>query len=167
MSEPFLGEIRVFAFGVVPRGWAPCNGELLAINQNRALFALLGTTYGGDGQITFALPNLQGRLAIGYADGITLGQTGGELAHTLVTAEMPSHVHAAQGSGISAKTERPDPSVTLAQSNGAPLYAPPGRTTTMSPNAIGPAGQTQPHENMMPFLVLNVCISVGGTFPPQ
>jgi microcystin-dependent protein len=165
MSDGFVGEIRAFAFGVVPRGWMPCNGQLLPIRQNQALFSLLGATYGGDGKTTFALPNLQGRLVMGSGPDVALGQLGGEPAHTLVPAELPPHVHAAMGSTSPAAKVPPGPSVALARTEGGPLYAPPGQVRAMSPDAIGPAGESKPHENMMPYLVLNVCIAVDGMFP--
>jgi microcystin-dependent protein len=145
----------------------PCNGQLLPISRNQARFNLLGSTYGGDGINSFAVPNLQGRLAMGSGPGVSLGQIGGEPAHTLVLAELPQHVHAATASTSPAGQSPPGPSVTLARTEGGPVYAPPGQVRAMSPDAIGPAGASQPHENMMPYLVLNVCIAVSGIFPPQ
>jgi microcystin-dependent protein len=145
----------------------PCNGQTLPINQNQALFSLIGTTYGGDGTQTFALPNLQGRLPISAGGDVHVGQIGGELTHALSTDEMPYHVHEAQASTVAAKTGGPGPSVTLAQSVEAPLYSQLLPFTAMSPEAMSQAGGSQPHENMMPYLVLSFCICVGGDFPRQ
>jgi microcystin-dependent protein len=164
MATPYLSEIRIFSFNFPPKGWALCNGQLMPINQNQALFALLGTTYGGDGITTFALPNLQGRMPIHGGNGFTLGQNGGEQYHTLISTEMPQHTHAA-----------------IASSNPAILGAAPGNfwangnqpayastaNTPMSAAVVNSLGGNQPHENMPPYLVLNFCISLTGIFPSQ
>src|SRR5262245_52864699 len=118
MSEPLLGEIRIFPFETAPRGWLPCNGQLVSIRQNQALYSLIGTTYGGDGTDTFGLPDLQGRLPVGLGNGVTLGQHGGEFAHTLVPAEMPSHTHQILASTAPASKNQPAPSSALAQPEG-------------------------------------------------
>lgn len=167
MSDTYLGEIRLFSFGFIPGGWLPCDGQLLNISQNQVLYQLLGTTYGGDGKTTFALPNLQGRLEMGVGPNAALGKSGGELAHALTTAEMPQHSHNALGSTSPAAAAPPGPAVALATTQGVPLYAPSGQPKSMSPEAVGPAGSGQPHPNMMPYLVLNFCINVRGQFPQQ
>jgi microcystin-dependent protein len=164
MATPYLSEIRIFSFNYPPKGWAFCNGQLMPINQNQALFALLGTTYGGDGVTNFALPNLQGRMPIHEGNGFTLGQNGGEQTHTLTNLEMPQHTHAA-----------------TASSNSANLGAAPGNfwangdqaayassvNTTMTAAAVSNIGGSQPHDNMPPYLVLNFCIALSGIFPSQ
>ena len=164
MSEPFLSEIRIFSFNFAPKGWALCNGQLLPINQNQALFALLGTTFGGDGRVNFALPNLQGRIPFHVGAGLTLGQSGGEVSHTLNISEMPLHTH-----------------VPAANTNAADQGSPPGNfwangnqtayagavNTTMSPACVLAVGGSQPHENRPPFLTLNFGIALQGIFPSQ
>ncbi|MEI7769109.1 MAG: tail fiber protein [Chloroflexales bacterium] len=167
MAEPFLSEIRVFSFGFPPKGWAQCNGQLLPINQNQALFALLGTTYGGDGRVNFGLPNLQSRTPIHVGSGHTLGERGGEQGHTLSIAEVPAHTHVANATSAAATTATPAPNVLLAQSSGASLYAPASNLVAMAPNAVANTGGSQAHLNMQPFLVLNFCIALQGIFPSQ
>jgi microcystin-dependent protein len=164
MAEPFLSELRLMSFNFAPKGWALCNGQLLPINQNQALFALLGTTYGGNGQTTFALPNLQGRTPI-HVDtsiGAPLGAQFGEAAHTLTTAELPRHQHAV--GGTSATGSSPAPSVLAAANN---VYAPPGDLTSLTPATVSNAGGSQPHNNMSPYLTMNWCIALQGIFPSQ
>jgi microcystin-dependent protein len=165
MAEPFLSEIRIMSFGFPPKGWALCNGQLLPINQNQALFSLLGTTYGGDGRVNFALPNLQGRVPIHMGSGRTLGEQGGEQAHTLSIAELPVHVHAQNATTAPATTNIPGPGAVLAQSTGASLYAAPTDLQAMSPAALTSVGGSQAHLNMQPFLTLNFCIALQGIFP--
>ncbi len=170
MAEPFLSEIRVFSFNFAPKGWAMCNGQFLPINQNQALFSLLGTTYGGNGQTTFALPNLQGRVPIHTGDGHTLGETGGEQAHTLTINELPIHTHTYTATTVPATTNVPTPigSKLLAQSTAANLYASgASNLVSMAPNALTNAGGSQAHTNMQPYLVLNFCIALQGIFPSQ
>ena len=167
MADGFLGEIRLFSFNFAPEGWARCNGQLLPIPEYAALFQLIGTTYGGDGENTFALPDLQGRLPMHVGDGIVLAQSGGELTHTLTAAEMPGHTHqASMQASPSQIGVGPSPSVVLGQTSGGPLYSSNGSQTTMSESAISVTGATQPHENRMPFLVLNFCIALTGQYPP-
>ena len=165
MSTPFLSEIRLFTFGFPPKGWAFCNGQLLPINQNQALFSLLGTTYGGDGRVTFALPNLQGRVPMHQGNGLSLGQSAGETAHTLLAAELPAHTHVVNGSRNTATVVSPTGNY-LATSPGNVYAAPPGNTSLM-PAAVSSVGGSQPHDNMSPYLVLNFCIALQGIFPTQ
>jgi len=164
MSDPFLGEIRIFSFGFAPKGWALCNGQLLPINQNQALFALLGTFYGGNGQNNFALPNLQGCAPFHLGGGLTQGQTGGEEVHTLLQTEMPQHTHPAVGSSNSASAASPAGALWASLSGGG--YQP-GPNTDLNPASVASAGGSQPHENRSPFLVLNFCIALQGIFPSR
>jgi microcystin-dependent protein len=167
MSEAFLSEIRIMSFGFPPKGWALCNGQLLPINQNQALFSLLGTTYGGDGRVNFALPNLQGRAPMHMGSGHTLGERAGETAHTLSISELPMHVHGAYASSTAASSGAPSNGRVLSQSAGSNLYAAATNLVTMAPNALANVGGSQAHTNMQPFLVLNFCIALQGIFPSQ
>lgn len=165
MSTPFLSEIRIFSFNFAPKGWALCNGQLLPINQNQALFSLLGTTYGGDGRVNFALPNLQGKVPIHMGNGQSLGQTGGEQNHTLSQSEMPTHVH-----GLNASSEAGNVPTPLGSLLGSPLnatYRPGGTPAAMDGTSISNTGGSQSHPNMQPFLTVNVCIALQGIFPSQ
>jgi len=164
MAEPFLSEIRIMSFNFAPKGWALCNGQLLPINQNQALFSLLGTTYGGDGRTNFALPNNQGRAPIHMGGGHTLGEQGGEQAHTLSISELTSHTHAAQGSTNNGDTVVPAANV---PASVAGMYGPPTQLTSLSPAAVQNSGGSQAHQNMQPFLTLNFCIALQGIFPSQ
>jgi microcystin-dependent protein len=163
MSQPFLSSIMVVSFGFAPKGWALCNGQLLPINQNQALFALLGTTFGGDGRQTFALPNLQGRAAVGAGTPWTLGQTGGEANHTLTSAEMPQHSHPWQGNSTGGNAASPTGNTVA----GNQIYTFPTNTVTMNTATITTVGGGQPHMNQSPYLVLNFCIALQGIFPSQ
>ncbi len=165
MAEPFLGEIRSFAFGVVPAGWAACNGQLLQVNQNQALFTLLGNTYGGDGKTNFALPNLQGRTPVHVGSNIQLGQSQGEQTHALTVNEMPAHTHTASASTGAANKPSPLGNVWAIPAN-RDIYASEA-AVTMSPNAIATAGASQPHSNMQPYTTLSYCIAIQGIFPPH
>jgi len=163
MAEPFLSEIRIFSFNFAPRGWAQCNGQLLPINQNQALFALLGTTYGGNGTTNFALPEMRGRVPMHVGNGLTLGQRGGTENHTLTINETPTHTHQVKASANGATVTAPTSNF-WASNTG---FSPYGTTadTAMSPAAVSNTGGSQAHENMSPFLTLNMCIALQGIFP--
>jgi microcystin-dependent protein len=165
MSDPFLSEIRIFSFNFAPRNWAFCNGQLLPINQNQALFSLLGTTYGGNGQTTFALPNLQGRVPVHMGSGFTLGQAGGETTHTLSTPEMPQHTHTLQGSGNTANSTNPATGNTYAVALRPVYLAPAAGSVQLAAGAISNIGGGQAHDNTQPILGLNFCIALAGIFP--
>jgi microcystin-dependent protein len=165
MSEPFLGEMKLISWNYAPHGWAFCDGQLLPIAQNTALFALLGTTYGGDGVTNFALPNLRGRAPIHCGGTFAQGQTGGESAHALTIAEMPAHTHLVEGSGDPGT--KTSPVGYLWATNAANPYSGSPPNTTMSPGAVGVAGGSQPHTNMQPYLVLNMIIALQGIFPSR
>lgn len=167
MSDPFLGEIKLMSFAFPPKGWALCNGQVLPINTNQALFSLLGTTYGGNGQTTFALPNLQGRLAAHVGGGLTQGATLGEAAHALTLAETPQHTHLVTGTSASATTGNVGPNAVPAASVGAAAYAPPAPGVPMAADALALAGSGVPHENLQPQLVVSYCIALVGIFPSQ
>ncbi len=164
MSTPFLGEIKIFSFNFPPKGWAFCNGQLLPINQNQALFSLLGTTYGGDGQTNFALPNLQGRVPFHIGSGFTQGQSGGEENHTLILPELPAHTHSPVGSSNAANAVSPTGNVWASLNSGAYSATP---NTTLNPASVTNTGGSQPHSNMSPYLVLNFCIALQGIFPSR
>jgi len=165
MSEPFLGEVKIISWNFPPKGWTFCNGQLLPINQNQALFSILGTTYGGDGRVTFALPNLQGRMPVHVVDGIVLGELGGETAHTVNISETPAHNHVPVGSSTLPPTS-PGASGNLWSANNAKPFSSTANVS-MNPACILPTGGSQPHENMSPYLVLNFIIALQGIFPSQ
>jgi microcystin-dependent protein len=167
MAEPFLSEIRIMSFNFAPKGWALCNGQLLPINQNQPLFSLLGTTYGGDGRVNFALPNLQSRAPMHMGSGHTLGERGGEQAHTLSISEIPTHVHIASGTSTGASTGTPSNTLMMAKSTPQNIYAAFGSPVAMAPNVVANVGGSQAHLNMQPFLVLTFCIALQGIFPSQ
>ena len=170
MADPFLGQISIFSFAFAPRGWAFCNGQIMSIAQNQALFSLLGTTYGGDGITTFGLPNLQSRTAVSQGQGpglspYVLGQVGGEAAHSLITAEIPSHTHGAQPASDTTQLS-PQAHYWAPNTQGNATYSATS-AGTMSPSAVGLGGGGQPHQNMQPNLSLNFCIALVGVFPSR
>jgi microcystin-dependent protein len=164
MGTPFLSEIKIVSFNFAPKGWALCNGQLLPINQNQALFALLGTTYGGDGRVNFALPNLQGRIPNHMGSGFTLGEQGGETAHTLNISELPAHTHTPLGNSTSPATRSSAQGNLWGVDQGQ--YKATGNAT-MNQACISATGGSQPHLNMSPYLVLNFIIALQGIFPSQ
>ncbi|MBB5207985.1 tail fiber protein [Chiayiivirga flava] len=171
MADPFVAEIRIFPFNFAPRGWAWCDGQLLPLSQNTALFSLLGTTYGGNGKSNFALPDLQGRSPMhpGQGPGLSLhdlGETGGSETVTLLESEIPSHSHALQASQADAIERTPAASMP-ATGIGLGLYAAPASIVQLSPLALAPAGGDQPHNNLQPYLTLYFCIALQGVFPPR
>ena len=164
MGTPYLSEIRIFSFSFPPKGWAFCNGQLLPISQNQALFTLLGTTYGGNGQTTFALPNLQGRSPVHTGAGLTLGESAGETAVTLTTNQMPTHTHTANANATA--SGQSSPAGNYWGNGGQTSYAD-SANATMNPAAISTVGGSQPHNNLSPYLTLNFCIALQGIFPSQ
>lgn len=171
--DPFVAEIRIFGFNFAPTGWAMCNGQILPISQNTALFSLLGTTYGGNGQSTFALPNMISNAPMhpGQGPGLSLhdlGEQGGSETVTVLESEIPAHTHFAQAFPNPGNVNTGDPTLALARSKGGSAYkAPPQTVVQMAFQAIGIAGGSQPHNNMMPYLTLNFCIALQGVFPPR
>ncbi len=173
MADPFVAEIRIFPFNFAPRGWAWCDGQLLPLSQNTALFSLLGTTYGGNGKSNFALPDLQGRAPMfwGQGPGLSLrdlGETGGSETVSLLESEIPSHSHAFNASGAPADAQVPTGN-SPARIIGAQPYATPAGASLgmMAPEALAPAGGDQPHNNMQPYLTFYFCIALQGVFPPR
>lgn len=177
MGTPYMSEIRIMAFNFAPKGWAQCNGQLMPINQNQALFALLGTTYGGNGQTTFALPDLRGRASMHIGNGHNQGEAAGEEVHTLTQSEMSAHLHFPQAKNAVGTTGVPSSSVVLAQAVAVQsdqstvpvsMYSINAPTDlALSPAAIGNAGGSQPHETRQPYLTLNFCIALLGVFPSR
>ena len=181
MGTPILSEIKIISWNFAPKGWAFCNGQLLPINQNQALFSLLGTTYGGDGRVTFGLPDLRDRVAMHEGNGHVLGERGGEIAHTLSQPEMPQHIHLVNVDSTTAATSNTvDPANTkvLGQSLGVPSQGSSfpvsmyntninGPFVNQAPASIGNAGGSQPHENRQPYLTLNFIIALQGVFPSR
>jgi microcystin-dependent protein len=172
MADPFVAEIRIFPFNFAPRGWAWCDGQLLPLSQNTALFSLLGTTYGGNGKSNFALPDLQGRVPMhpGQGPGLSLhdlGETGGSDTVTLIESEIPAHSHVVNAAITPASQRNPSDAV-LARSRNATVYQNTvTQLTSMAPQAIAPAGGDQPHNNMQPYLTFYFCIALQGVFPPR
>jgi microcystin-dependent protein len=163
MAEPFLSEIRIMSFNFAPKGWAMCNGQLLPINQNQALFSLLGTTFGGDGRVNFALPDQRGRTPIHVGAGHTLGERGGEDAHTLTSQEMPAHTHQVMVSALASGGNNSPANRFLG--GAADAYAPPSNLTPLRGGTITNTGGSQAHTNDQPYLVLTFCIALQGIFP--
>ena len=172
MSDPFVAEIRIFAGNFAPRGWALCNGQLLPISQNTALFSLLGTFYGGDGKSTFALPNLQGSAPVhqGQGPGLSMyfiGQTGGEPSVTLINSEMPAHTHSVSASATDGGDRSPANERFAVGVGGVNSYAAPGAAAVLAPQATAAVGGNLPHNNLMPYLTLTFIIALQGIFPPR
>jgi microcystin-dependent protein len=172
MADPFVAEIRIFPFNFAPKGWAWCDGQLMPLSQNTALFSLLGTTYGGNGKSNFALPDLQGRAPMhpGQGPGLSLhdlGETGGSETVTLLESEIPAHSHAWRTRNDVGEDRIPGPTEAIARSTGGLLFAAPGAVVSMAPEALPPAGGDQPHNNLMPFLTFYFCIALQGVFPPR
>jgi len=171
MADPFVAEIRIFPFNFAPRGWAWCDGQLLPLSQNTALFSLLGTTYGGNGKSNFALPDLQGRAPMhpGQGPGLSLhdlGETGGSETVTLLESEIPAHSHGMRASQADGLEGAPAGQFT-ATGIGVNMYAAPGALVQMSPSGLAPAGGDQPHNNLQPYLTFYFCIALQGVFPPR
>jgi microcystin-dependent protein len=165
MAEPFLAEIRIMSFNFAPKGWAFCDGQLLPINQNQALFSLLGTTYGGDGRVNFGLPDLRGRVSLHVGNGHTLGERGGEQGHTLSISEIPTHTHTLQASATPGNT--PISTNNVLSSAQGQLYGPAANLTSLLPGTVTNVGGSQAHLNLQPFLTLSFCIALQGIFPSQ
>jgi microcystin-dependent protein len=171
MGTPYMSEIRIFSFNFAPKGWAQCNGQFLPINQNQALFSLLGTTFGGNGQTTFALPDLRGRVPFHIGSGFTEGQAGGEEFHTLSVQEMPTHTHALTGNtavvGAASNSTAATPTNNFWANSGKNVFSTGQPNSQMSPATVTNYGGSQPHENRSPYLVLNYCIALIGAFPSR
>lgn len=168
MAEPFLSEIRLMSFNFAPKGWAQCNGQLLPINQNQALFSLLGTTFGGNGQTTFALPDLRGRVPAHMGSNVYLGQATGAEAVTLAESHLPAHVHIGKVSDVLATGASPAGALVGRKGRlGHDMYGAPDNLTALNPAAGGATGGSQPHLNMQPYLTLNFCIALQGIFPSR
>lgn len=166
MAEPFLSEIRIMSFVFAPKGWALCNGQLLPINQNQGLFSLLGTTFGGDGRVNFALPDVRGRTPIHVGSGHTLGERGGEQAHTLSIAELPTHTHVLNASASDGNAPVPfGPAGNLLARTVNNVYNNPNNLVALAPGTVTNTGGSQAHLNMQPFLTLSFCIALQGIFP--
>ncbi len=165
MAEPFLAEVRIMSFNFAPKGWAQCFGQAMPINQNQALFSLLGTQFGGDGRVSFNLPNLQARIPLSFGQGFMIGQAAGEDRHNLTQGEMPAHSHFVNADGTPPSSNSPTATSFLAGSAPQNLWGAPTALQPMDGQLISNAGGSQPHENRMPFLALNFCIALVGIFP--
>ena len=166
MAEPYLSEIRIMSFNFPPKGWALCNGQLLPINQNQALFSVLGTTYGGDGRVNFALPNLQGRTPIHRGSGFTIGEQGGEENHTLILSELAQHQHFLQGTSNTGTVSVPVGALSAVAAE-QPYMPPDNNNAALNGATISTVGGSGSHPNMQPYLVLTFCIALQGIFPSQ
>jgi microcystin-dependent protein len=165
MSQPFLGEIKIVSFNFAPAGWAFCNGQFLPINQNQGLFSLLGTMYGGDGRTTFALPNLRGQVPIHMGAGHTMGEQAGTSAVTVNLQQLPTHIHQEQAQPTTNNSQLPAVGAVLCQASN--VYHTADNLTAINPASVTSIGGSQPHNNMMPYLVLNFIIALQGIFPAQ
>jgi microcystin-dependent protein len=171
MSEAFLGEVRIFSFIFAPKGWAQCNGQIMSIQQNQALFALLGTMYGGNGVNTFSLPDLRGAVTLGFGNNpqvgnFVQGQVGGEFNHTLTINEMPGHNHMVTASNAAGSQSSPQSNLSAQDPGGTTMYGS-SPNTNLAPGAVAIAGGSQPHQNMMPCNTLNFCMALTGIFPSR
>lgn len=169
MSVPYMSEIRIFSFNFPPKGWAACNGQLMPINQNQPLFALLGTTFGGNGQTNFALPDMRGCVPVHNGSGFTMGQKGGEQAHTLVNSEMPTHAHFLNGTtnAVTTTNAQGNAFASITASNTNVYRDASAGLAAMSPQSVTSVGGSQAHQNMQPYLTLNFCIALVGVFPSR
>jgi microcystin-dependent protein len=167
MSEPFLSELKCVSFNFAPKGWSMCNGQLMQINQNQALFSLLGTTYGGDGRVTFGLPDMRGNAAIHVGQGFTLGERGGEYNHTLSISEIPTHVHFLQADNEGQNSITPQNNLLANTTSNLGVYGPPNSLVPMFAPDISNVGGSQPHPNQSPYLVMTWIIALTGIFPSQ
>jgi microcystin-dependent protein len=170
--DPFVAEIRIFPFNFAPKGWAFCDGQLLPLSQNTALFSLLGTTYGGDGKSNFALPNMQGNAPMhpGQGPGLSLhdlGETGGSETVSLLESEIPSHSHAVMTQTNPGSVKLPGPDTSISRAAGENVYGPANNLVAFAGETLAPAGGDQPHNNMQPYLTLNFCIALQGVYPPR
>lgn len=165
--DPFLGEIRAFAFGIIPTGWLPCDGRTLTVSQNAALFSLLGNRYGGDGRTTFALPDLRGRTPLGFSATIPQGQKDGSETVTLTAAQVPPHTHQVQGSAATASSNAPATHTLAVLPTGTAYAAPAAPAATLNVAAVATSGGSAPHPNMQPALAVNWCIAATGPYPPR
>lgn len=166
MAEPFIGEIRLFSFGFIPKGWAPCNGQILPINSNQALYSVLGNKFGGDGISNFALPDLRGRTPVHMSENYPIATAGGEAQHVLTIQEIPAHTHQVYGDTTLATLPSPANNVWGATGSGRPIYAS-AANTTMNEAAIGTTGSSQAHDNMQPYSVVSFCIALQGIYPSK
>lgn len=167
MATPYLSEIKIFSFNYAPRGWAMCNGQILPINQNQALFSLMGTFYGGDGRVSFALPNLQGRVATGLSAGTPIGTASGEESHTLTAAEMPAHLHIPNCGTAAGTLASPANAFWASESGGNAMYGAGLPDKNLATDVVRNTGGGLAHENRMPYLALNFCIALQGIFPSR
>ena len=168
MAEPFLGELKIFGGNFAPRGWMFCAGQLLSIAENDALYSLVGTTYGGDGRVSFALPDLRGRAAVHQGSGYAMGQSAGSETVTLTPAQLPAHTHNVGATSQGQSSSSPEGNLLAATAGaGQVFYGPPGNLAALAPQSVGTAGGSQPHDNMQPSLVVNYIIAVEGIFPSQ
>jgi microcystin-dependent protein len=167
MSEPFLGQLALFPWGLVPKYWAPCQGQTMSIAQNQALFALLGTTFGGNGTTTFNLPDLRGRTPIMVSSDFPLGSQAGEEMHRLTIAEVPPHTHQLQAANVGADATKPNGNLPGNTTGSLTIYQQNPDGSTLAPGTMSPYGGSQPHENRTPFLAMNWCIALSGIFPSR
>lgn len=165
MADPYLSELRIFAFNFAPRTWAQCNGQILPINSNQALFSLIGTIYGGDGRVNFALPELRGRVPVHFDSGFSMGQKGGEETHSLLANEIPAHTHQAMASTAGPTVSTPAGNYWASNTGFAPYGS--GNDLSLNAGAVSTVGANQAHENRAPYLALNICICIQGIFPSR